>query len=302
MKKISLITLSAALGILLLFVLRFASGPLNRRSLFPRYEEENITTIACPEEGWKVVKGPDAWLYSYGAVDLPVEEEELNRLLRIPKEAKRHEVGLVDSDWFPGESTGLVYTDNKGKELSLTFYYDSLWAGRLLFSPDAIKAYLLPNGDLSLVKGEYLSYQGILPREMEGDSIIYYSLDTAREGAEAVLYQYKLIQDGGLWSCESELPVGALKEEAVHLLLHRLADLEGDLLFLERDFDRSQLRFRVEVRDYRGNRLVLEVGERIEWEGSEYYLARVEGEEMVYAMTRENLAGIAPSLQSLMDL
>ncbi|MDC7222718.1 MAG: hypothetical protein PQJ60_03190 [Spirochaetales bacterium] len=307
MKRKIIIGTASLLILLLLTTLRFSAGLWSRRPLFPGYEADRIVSLQCPGEGWTLIKEDGRWMLDRGDSLLPLREDRIEELLRLPAEADHHRVGTLEGEaqntWLPSQSTVLIYTGESGEVREITVYYQRNGKDEedrlFLRKGSEPKIYLSPLGTGELLQEHSLLYTGLFPPSLSAENITYYRLFNSREGGESALYRYELIAEEGNWTYRGELPASPLKIESIHLLLLRLAGLEGDLILPSLSFPSENLRFQVEVHDNRGQRFLLNVGERIEQDGAEYFLVNREGEELVYGVSRERLSGIAPSLNTL---
>jgi hypothetical protein len=304
MKKILLSFICFAVVVALILIARLSGGFFSGRPLFPDYRREKVISFSSSELGWIIEKEQGVWILRQEKNIFPVDEKIVDEILRIPGEVDRHLAGTVsaDSSWLPDNRMSLTFREEEGNETVLYVYFDNSVEGLLIGKePEGGKIYFSHTTRADSLFIENLVNYELFPSSLSANDIIYYRIYTPLEGGEAILYRYELVYENNLWSCLSELDDSPVIEESVHLLLLRLAGLKGDLLLSTEDFHEEGLRFRVEIRDNRGNRYVLDVGESLERNGTTYYLTRLEGRDELYGLTREKLSGIAPALNTLLE-
>ena len=308
MKKSLLLASSGFILILIIILFRMTGGISDRSHLFPSYRSENVSRISSPEGGWDIIRDGEEWNWEGKGSLLPARREAVEALLNLPAEFRKHEAGSVEGSeyWLPDSSLTLEFTGESGKALCFQVFYDGSQTprdpGGLYVKKEGSdrRIYYHPLPYASLLPWDNLINTRIFPNELRPEDILYVRLYTSREGIEARQYRYELEKNGEEWTYRGDLPGGVIKEEEVHLFLLSLASLEGDLISYD-DTEDSELRFRIEIHDNRGNLYILTAGDTVERNGTLYYKLKIDGKDILYLMTREKLSAVARPLSSLLE-
>jgi hypothetical protein len=296
------------MALLLFLGIRIQGGIGDRRPLFPSYESSSLSRIErSGQEGFLENRG--GRLYQVlGDNSSPVKEEWSAFLIGLPSLLTENLAGRLASPgkWLPPGEENLIYHYGKDKALTLRLRFPaSSEEGEGLFLIGGGKrhpVYFLRTGYAFLAGEPDLRDRRLFPELGNAGDIIFYRLSTPLKGNEAPLYNYTLEKET-VWTYSGGVGEGeTLKEENLNLLLLRLAGAEAASLTPGETILPGSLRFRIEIRDNRGNRFLLTVGDRVERNGGSFYLAGVEGSPDTCLMTRETLSGLAPPLNTLLDL
>ncbi|MBN2627890.1 MAG: hypothetical protein JXA95_14580 [Spirochaetales bacterium] len=300
---------SLTLILFLLFLgIRTQGGFGDSRPLFSSYDRIALSRIERKgQEGYLQNRGGRLYQVS-GEDSSPVKEDWSVFLSGLPSLFTGNLAGRLDTadEWLPSGEETLIYHYGKDKTLTLRLRFPaSSDEGEGLFligKGPGHRIYFLRTGYAFLPGEPDLRDRRLFPELENAGGIIYYRLSTPREGNEAPLYNYTLEKDS-IWTYSGGVGQGeALKGENLNLLLLRLAGAEAAALIPREGISPDTVRFRIEIRDNRGNRFLLTVGDRVERNGCSSYLTQVEGASESFLMTRETLAGLAPPLNSLLDL